>query len=31
MENDYKTIEYRGYNINIKYDSDSRSPREWDN
>lgn len=28
MEN-YKTIEYRGYNINIKYDDDPQSPREW--
>ena len=27
----YQTIEYRGYNINIKYDCDPESPREWDN
>ena len=31
MENNYKTIEYRGYNINVKYDFDPQSPREWDN
>ena len=27
----YKTEEYRGYNINIYYDSDPQSPREWGN
>lgn len=28
----YQTIEYRGYNINIKYDYDPESPREaWEN
>lgn len=28
----YQTIEYRGYNINIKHDYDPESPREaWEN
>ena len=27
----YKTEEYRGYDINIYYDPDPQSPREWDN
>lgn len=27
----YKTEEYRGYTINIYYDEDAQSPREWDN
>ena len=27
----YKTEEYRGYTINVYYDTDSQSPREWDN
>ena len=27
----YKTEEYRGYKINIYYDCDAQSPREWDN
>ena len=27
----YQTEEYRGYDINIYYDSDPCSPREWDN
>lgn len=27
----YQTEEYRGYDINIYYDSDSYSPREWSN
>ena len=32
MSDLYQTIEYRGYNINIKYDHDPESPREaWEN
>lgn len=31
MEETYKTIEYRGYTIKIVYDTDSESPRVWDN
>lgn len=27
----YKTEEYRGYTINVYYDTDPQSPREWDN
>ena len=27
----YKTEEYRGYTINIYYDEDAQSPREWNN
>lgn len=27
----YETIEYRGYTIKIVYDTDSESPRVWDN
>ncbi len=28
MDDTYKTIEYRGFTINIQYDEDARSPRE---
>lgn len=31
MEQPHKQIEYRGYLINIHYDEDPESPREWDN
>ena len=31
MENVYMTEEYKGFNINIYYDNDVESPREWDN
>lgn len=26
-----QTEKYKGYDINIYYDEDSQSPREWDN
>lgn len=31
MNNNYKTIEYKGYTIKIKPDTDPESPRAWDN
>lgn len=31
MNETYKTIEYRGYDIEIVYDADPENPRMWDN
>jgi hypothetical protein len=31
MDTILNTIEYKGYKINIHLDTDSESPREWDN
>lgn len=31
MEEKYKVVEYKGYNINIYTDYNSQSPREWSN
>lgn len=31
MEEPIETIEYKGYNINIYYDTDLESPRDWNN